>query len=190
MELNTSNTIVDNQSLRKTTSYQNCTEADLVGYNDCPTFLVSSTSNKEGRVSSSLKHKQALRGASILSANSFQNLLKRESLPLKISDSQKEVTNDDLIRNDDTLSSEEINLIIQERIEKNEKRLSANEFSFYKAKVLKQLDKFSTNDRYLKNLCDIFLISSDCSNTKALVQNWVSKEPQVGSWLIPLSKII
>ena len=193
MELNTSKTIVDNQGISRNTSYQNCTESDLVGYNDCPTFMFSNTLKNKEKSSVSLNKKQAFRKTSIASFVPPQKIDTPMQLSNKKNKDEQDTDNNDISDKEDAdeaLTNEEILLMLKEKIESNEKNLNEKEFNFYKTKVLKQIDNFSDNDRYLKILSDLFLVNTNCNNTKLLVQNWVSKEPNVSSWLIPLSKII
>ncbi|XBW34755.1 hypothetical protein QEN19_000322 [Hanseniaspora menglaensis] len=189
MQLNTSKTIVDNQNSAASKSFQNCTEADLVGYNDCPTFLFSKNSSiKEKSGSTSLRKKKTLRKVSAASGVSLTPDLENAGT-INISSIEPMVL--EYGENDeDILSNEEIILLLKEKVENNEKNLAEKEFNFYKLKFLNQLPSFSENERYLRNLSDIFLMSTGSSETKLLVQSWVSKEPCVSGWLIPLSKLI
>ena len=170
MELNTSKTIVDNQYQADKKSFQNCSESDLVGYNDCPTFLFSNTQTKaiSSRNKKKLKHRMldTPRESADLETQSNEN----------IDDSSKVLSN--VIEQ------------IDEKINMNLKNLDEKELSFYKKKYQNNLPMISGNNRYLKNISDIFLEDLESNVIKAKIHEWVTKEPTVGSWLVPLAKII
>lgn len=170
MELNTSKTIVDNQYQADRKSFQNCSESDLVGYNDCPTFLFS---NNQTRTMSSRN--------------------KKKSKHRVLGDSQQANDDSNTQTNENIEESQDLSKVVEqinEKIEMNVKNLDEKEHSFYKKKYQNHLPTISSNTRYLKNISDIFLNNSDEAAIKTSIHQWVTKEPTVGSWLVPLAKII
>ena len=170
MELNTSNTIVDNHYQSDRKSFQNCSESDLVGYNDCPTFLFS---NNQSRTMSSRNKKQSKHRA--------------------IDDSQQSNDGLDILTNKTIEDSQDLFKVVEqinEKIDMNMKNLDEKEHTFYKKKYQNNLPIISSNTRYLKNISDVFLNNLDEAAIKASVHQWVTKEPTVGSWLVPLAKIV
>lgn len=169
MELNTSKTIVDNQYQKDKKSFQNCSESDLVGYNDCPTFLFSHSKTP----SSGRKNKRKV------GHRSFDN-----SLPTEDDNDQVHGGNDgikDLSR---------VFELIEEKISGNPNNLGEKELTFYKKKYENNLPAISSNSRYLRNINDIFLEDLDNNAIKIKVHEWVTKEPSVSPWLVALSKIV
>ena len=79
---------------------------------------------------------------------------------------------------------------IDKKINMNLKNLDEKELSFYKKKYQNNLPMISGNNRYLKNISDIFLKDLESNVIKAKIHEWVTKEPTVSSWLVPLAKII
>lgn len=169
MELNTSKTIVDNQYQRDKKSFQNCSESDLVGYNDCPTFLFSHNQT----LSSSRKNKKKL------GHRSFDN-----SLPTEDNIDQANG------KNDDCKDLSKVIEQIEKKISRNFNNLGEKELVFYKKKYESNLLAISSNNRYLRNISDIFLEDLDRNAIKTKVHEWVTKEPSVSPWLVALSKIV
>lgn len=169
MELNTSNTIVDNQYQKDKKSFQNCSESDLVGYNDCPTFLFS--------------HNQTL---STGRKNKRKSGRKSLDNPLTAEDDndQEDGSNDDLKDLSKVVEQ------IEKKISMNSNKLGEKELAFYKKKYENNLQAISSNSRYLRNINDIFLENLDNNAIKTKVHEWVTKEPSVSPWLVALSKIV
>lgn len=170
MELNTSKTIVDNQYQRDKKSFQNCSESDLVGYNDCPTFLFSHNQT----LSNGRKNKRKLGHRSL-----------DNSLPAEDDDDDQTHGN-----NDDLKDLSKVIEQIEKKICMNSNKLGEKELAFYKKKYENNLQAISSNSRYLRNINDIFLEDLDNNAIKTKVHEWVTKEPSVSSWLVALSKIV
>ncbi|KAL6930494.1 uncharacterized protein HGUI_03471 [Hanseniaspora guilliermondii] len=169
MELNTSKTIVDNQYQSDKKSFQNCTESELVGYNDCPSFLFSNSQT----IPNGRRNKKILR-----------HRMSNNSLPTK-EDHNKAQGNDD-----DHKDLSKVIEKIEKKISINSNKLGEKELTFYKKKYEKHLPAITSNTRYLRNINDIFLEELDSNAIKTKVHEWVTKEPSVSSWLVSLSKIV
>ncbi|SMN19034.1 similar to Saccharomyces cerevisiae YMR184W ADD37 Protein of unknown function involved in ER-associated protein degradation [Maudiozyma saulgeensis] len=179
-------------------SFQNCTEADVPGYNDCPTFLFQ-VSNKKSSSSTSLASSNTTlssTGNVITSKvrDTSGNTKSAISPPPLIS--KRKVSNQiDPNKNNDEdkaniMTKDELLSKIDELLSK-ESKLSEKEFTFYKNKVDNNIERSLDNVSTVNTLSQfVNIIENDKVSAKKLLTQWMVSDTSIGTWCPAFIKII
>lgn len=185
----------EEESLKSSKSFQNCAEADVPGYNDCPTFLFR-VSNKKTRSSTSLTSNSSHSSTKWISNNvrDVSGNTKTAVVPPPLVDKRKISSN---ITIDNNSENEIISLNKEEILSKIDDlytcktKLSEKEFAFYQKKVTNNVNTSLNNDSTQLTLSQFFdLFSKDKQKAKKLMMDWMISDTSIGNWCPAFLKII
>ncbi|CCE64394.1 hypothetical protein TPHA_0H01890 [Tetrapisispora phaffii CBS 4417] len=172
-----------------TKSFQNCSENEVTGYNDCPSFLLSGKNKKNPLSSHRIVDNvpEYMYGKKIALNNiappppSKRMLSRRVSTSSEISFSSMDSEN--------YLEKNEIVLLVQNLLS-SETRLNENEFQFYKKKIETNFLSSLENENTIMVLSQFFNeASKNKSNAQKLMKNWLVSDISVSNWVPSFIKI-
>lgn len=175
--------------INRTKSFQNCTEADVPGYNDCPLFLL------QGNKKSTTKRTRIIPNAVDICGN-----IKAATVPpppMKRVVSSNTPVNETILMTPsaDTSSSstasskEQLMDSVRELLSK-ETRLPPQEFKFYKNKVISNIETSLNTEQTRSVMSQVFDALEDKDKVKALLIDWIATDTTVGSWCPAFRKIV
>lgn len=181
-------------------SFQNCTEADVPGYNDCPTFLFQ-VSNKKNASSTSLASNSTLSSTNNIITtkvrDTYGNTKTAVAPPPMISKRKISIpstepastTAEDSVKIT-TLTKDEI-LSKVEELSSRESKLSEKEFTFYLNKVKNNMGKSLDNQSTVATLSQFFeIFQNERTQAKKLLTQWMISDTSIGTWCPAFIKII
>lgn len=160
-------------------SFQNCTETDVPGYNDCPSFLyqVSKSAAKSGR-RNRIEHK-----VRDVSGNTTISALPPPSKTLRVSKTSSEAFSEA-----DHYSREQLLEKIQ-HIYGSQSSLSPREFEFYRRKVDLNITNSLENESTRHVLTSIFKQLDDKKKCSLALKEWLASDITIASWCPAFLKI-
>ncbi|AGO13019.1 AaceriAFL144Cp [[Ashbya] aceris (nom. inval.)] len=150
-------------------SFQNCTESEVSGYNDCPNFLFAAGKHAAGGRQRGLKARARARAG-------------RHAMP---SENWQQMEVGEL---------EEIRAEATRKIEwlfKAESRLAEVELNFYRSKVRQNISRSLEDERTLLMLAAILRqLPAEIETAKDLLTTWLMSDVSVAAWCPALRKIL
>lgn len=162
-------------------SFQNCTEKDVPGYNDCPSFLFQVNKKAERR------HKIATEVKDTYGNTKMATIPPppRRSSSRTLS---SENSNDDIIDPIVSLDKDQILERVNTLLESDSKLPSA-EFEFYKKKIDLNLAKGLENDSTKHVMSQFFDKTKDKSEAQKLLRSWMAHDISISNWCPAFLKI-
>ncbi|AAS53230.1 AFL144Cp [Eremothecium gossypii ATCC 10895] len=151
-------------------SFQNCTESEVSGYNDCPNFLFAAREHTAGS-----SHRRGLKARA-------RGRARRPDMP---SDALQQMEPGEL---------EEIRAEAMRKIEwlfETESRLAEVEFNFYRNKVRQNLGRALADERTLLMMAAVLRqLPADLETAKDVLTTWLVSDVSVAAWCTALRKIL
>ncbi|QLG70722.1 hypothetical protein HG535_0A06640 [Zygotorulaspora mrakii] len=165
-------------------SFQNCTEAEIPGYNDCPSFLfqVNKAAAKTGRRNQIVTEVRDVSGntkASTLPPPPLASRRSRRNLPIESEKSEPDLS---------TLSYEEV-LSRVESLCSFKSRLPTQEFDFYRRKIKTNMTKNLEIESVRQVLTMVFEESSDKHKGQLVLREWLTSDTSISNWCPAFLKI-
>lgn len=158
-------------------SFQDCTETDVPGYNDCPSVLyqVNKAAAKKGR------RNRIVTQVRDVSGNTTSSSLPPPAVPSRVKETyQEELSN--------TLTNEEVLKRIEAMYELSTS-LSSKEFEFYKKKIDLNVAKSLSSESTRHMLTAFFEQWGDKSKCTNMLREWLASDITISSWCPAFLKI-
>ncbi|KAL6942434.1 hypothetical protein ACO0QE_003609 [Hanseniaspora vineae] len=200
-------------NLDRTKSYQNCREADVPGYNDCPIFLFDVSKKAPGKdkivstngsdVYASAKQQTVLppppiglkrktTGSSLDScSNSSDEKATSAASSSNSKAAQENNTSDEQVSEqaEKDSSFEIIAELLHSLSDVDNTKLSLQEFQYYKQKLEKNTSTILQNEHYRTVIAHICAMPAGVHRANAM-NKWVISEPMISSWLPAFRKLL
>ncbi|SCU83296.1 LAMI_0C02696g1_1 [Lachancea mirantina] len=165
--------------LDRTSSFQDCREADVPGYNDCPTFVFQTGKPRTAR---------KLLLTSVV--DTYGNTKKADQPPPSIGRNQGNKKHEPMDEMECEANEKNVIQMLDDLLAR-ESRLPAQEFEFYKKKLLKNVDKSLEDRNCASNLVEVLSsVDTDTEGTKRLLSRWMMADASIGNWCSALRKLI
>ncbi|AET37904.1 Add37p Ecym_2152 [Eremothecium cymbalariae DBVPG len=165
-------------------SFQNCTEADVPGYNDCPSFLFSTNIGSVRKKGSAQtdgvvdRYGNTKSDTAVLPSKRKKTIAKPRASILDEGDRVEAESREVLMGR--------IGKLLEEKTE-----MSDNEFQFYKTKVLQHLPTTLENESSLTLMTLFFQhLHTDVEKAKLLLMQWMVSDVSIARWCPALRKIL
>lgn len=165
-------------------SFQNCREAEIPGYNDCPSFLfqVNKAAAKVGKRNAIMTEVRDVNG------NTKANNIPPP--PLTNKNSRRRLDNETAgsAEQDKALSKDEL-LDKVEALCSLESKLSPQEFEFYKKKVDANLSRSLDLTSTRRVLTSVFKDSTGKVKAQSILRDWLTSDTTISNWCPAFLKI-
>lgn len=169
-------------ALPTTKSFQNCTETDVPGYNDCPSFLfqVNKAAEKAGRRNEIFPTMRDTYGGNTripsIPPPPLTRRISKNSAICKPAVQQNIFTEEEILAKIRGLYD-------------IESRLSPDEFEFYRKKVDSNLIKSLKNDSTKQMLTYVLNESGDMLKGQSILREWLTTDTTISNWCPAFLKI-
>ena len=181
-------------------SFQNCTEADVPGYNDCPTFLFQ-VSNKKNASSTSLASSSTVSSTNNIITTKVRDTYgntKTAIAPPPMMSKRKISTSSTEPASTTTEESNQVTILTKheilskvEELSSKKSKLSEKEFTFYLNKVKNNMNRSLDNQSTINTLSQFFeVFQNDKIQAKKLLTQWMISDTSIGTWCPAFIKII
>ncbi|AMD21412.1 HER133Wp [Eremothecium sinecaudum] len=158
-------------------SFQNCSEADVPGYNDCPTFLLSNRAV-------SIRTNRGSNGV----LDRYGNVKKRTSSQLPATHPIKDEVKDEEVKPPKSKQ------VLMERINEllnRPSKMPETEYTFYKTKVLNNISLHLDQETSLVLMTQFFeFIPHNVDKAKDILIKWMVSDVSIAGWCPALRKIL
>ncbi|EDO19374.1 hypothetical protein Kpol_1002p20 [Vanderwaltozyma polyspora DSM 70294] len=173
-----------------TKSFQNCSESEVPGYNDCPSFLFDL-----GTKRNTIKDNKIIDNVPYMYGKKLQANVVAPPPPMKRRVSRRTSSTSSLVSSsssvefDHLLAKDEILSMISQLLN-TQSRLSSKEFDFYRRKIDSNISGSLDHESTRHILTQFFTESKrNRANAETLLRNWMITDITISNWSPALLKV-